>query len=102
MARVPRDEARRRSRRGEVVSLQDERTALKEVLASDEATADEKLQQSEQIDQLQEALEELPEMDREIIMLRHYGQMSFIIKFHILLNLYYLKSVEDIILATTN
>ncbi len=76
-ANMVRDEARRRSRRGEVVSLQDERTALKEVLASDEATAPEKLQQSEQIDQLQNALEELPGMDREIIMLRYYGQMSF-------------------------
>jgi len=76
-ANMVRDEARRRVRRGEVLSLQDERVGLKEVLASDEATADVKLQQSEQIDRLQRALDQLPQMDREIIILRHYGQLSF-------------------------
>jgi len=76
-ANMIRDEARRRSRRGEVMSFQDEKTGLKEIIASDEATAPEKLQFNEQVDQLQEALAQLPEVDREIIILRHYGQLSF-------------------------
>ena len=32
---------------------------------------------AEEIGRLQKALEELPRLDREIILLRHYGQMSF-------------------------
>ena len=76
-ANMVRDEARRRARRGEAISIQDERAGLQDILASDEATADQKLQQSEQLDRLQRALEQLPETDREIVMLRHYGQMSF-------------------------
>ncbi|MFC1783177.1 RNA polymerase sigma factor, partial [Planctomycetota bacterium] len=31
----------------------------------------------EQVDQLQEALLQIPNMEREIIILRHYGQLSF-------------------------
>ena len=76
-ANMIRDDARRRSRRGAEVSFQDEKAGLKDIIASDEATAPEKLQYSEQIDQLQLALAQLPETDREIIILRHYGQLSF-------------------------
>ena len=50
---------------------------MKDIIASDETTAPEKLQYNEQVDQLQSALEQLPEKDREIIILRHYGQLSF-------------------------
>ena len=76
-ANMIRDEARRRSRRGEVISFQDEKAGLKDIIASNESTAPEKLQYNEQVDQLQAALEQLPQMDREIILLRHYGQLSF-------------------------
>lgn len=76
-ANLVRNEARRRKIRGGVISLQDENKGLGDALASKEATACQKAQQTEQIDQLQEALRQLPSTDREIIILRHYGQLSF-------------------------
>ena len=76
-ANLARNEARRRGRRRGVISLQDEQSGLKDVLVSEEATALQKLQQIEQIDQLQGALLQIPNMEQEIIILRHYGQLSF-------------------------
>ena len=35
------------------------------------------LERAEQIDQLQWAMEQLPEPEREVILLRHFSQMSF-------------------------
>lgn len=46
-------------------------------LVSSEKEPSQRLQQAEQIDQLREALVQLPAVDREIILLRHYGQMSY-------------------------
>lgn len=38
---------------------------------------DDSLQRSEQLDRLQEAMQELPEPEREVILLRHFSQMPF-------------------------
>jgi len=76
-ANLARNEARRRKSRGGIVSLQDEQMDLQDAIASNEPTACQKVQQNEQIDQLQEALQQLPPLDREIIILRHYGQLSY-------------------------
>ena len=46
-------------------------------LVSKERDPSQDLLQAEQIDQLREALVQLPAIDREIILLRHYGGMSF-------------------------
>jgi len=76
-ANLARNEYRKRRRRGGIVSMQDEKTGLRDALVSTEATASEKLQLTEQIDQLQDALEQLPEPERDIVILRHYGKLSF-------------------------
>jgi len=76
-ANLARNEYRKRRRRGGIVSIQDENSSLKDALVSPEATAPEKLQLTEQIDQLQDALEQLPPPEREIVILRHYGKLSF-------------------------
>jgi len=76
-ANLARNEYRKRRRRGGIVSMHDEQTDLREALVSAEPTAPEKLQLKEQIDQLQDALEQLPQADRELIILRHYGKLSF-------------------------
>jgi len=76
-ANLARNEYRRRRRRGGVISMHDEQSPLGEALVSTEATAPEKLQLTEQIDQLQDALEQLSPPERELIILRHYGKLSF-------------------------
>jgi len=44
---------------------------------STQPTPPQQLAQSEQLDRLQQALSELAPQDREIILLRHYGDLSF-------------------------
>jgi len=71
-ANLARDRARNLVRRGTVVSLEGEEQVLDR-----QKNPHERLDVDEQCTSLQQALKKLPELDREIIMLRHYSQMSF-------------------------
>lgn len=48
-----------------------------EGLAGKEQETESPLERQEQMDQLQDALKQLSDLDREIILARHYGQLSF-------------------------
>jgi len=48
-----------------------------EGLAGNEQETESPLERQEQMDQLQDALKQLSDLDREIILARHYGQLSF-------------------------
>ena len=80
-ANLARDRARRRQKRvSRAVSLNarpDDQGSLMDTLESGEKTASEKLENKEQIDRLGRALTQLSEQEREIILLRHYGGLSF-------------------------
>ena len=78
-ANLARDRARRQSLRRTLPlhSTNDQHQSLAEILPSGEKLPAEHLEQAEQIDALQRALAQLPEIDREIILLRHYGQWTF-------------------------
>jgi RNA polymerase sigma-70 factor, ECF subfamily len=78
-ANLARDQARRKDNK--LISLDqnsdDSKTTPVARLIADQATPLEQLLQHEQHDKLKQALQQLPQQDREIIMLRHYGQLSF-------------------------
>ena len=75
-ANLVRDRARRaKGNRPAQYSLDSNPLAF--ALVSSEKDPSQRLLQAEQIDQLREALVQLPAVDREIILLRHYGSMSF-------------------------
>ena len=80
-ANLSRDRARRGQKRiSRAVSLnasQDGQGSLIDTLESAEKTASKRLENKEQIDQLGQALNQLGEQEREIILLRHYGSLSF-------------------------
>jgi RNA polymerase sigma-70 factor (ECF subfamily) len=78
-ANLTRDRARRQSLRKTLSlhSTDDRQQSLADTLASGEMEPVDHLQQAEKIDALQKALAQLPEVDREIILLRHYGQWTF-------------------------
>lgn len=79
-ANLHRDRLRQVSRTGSVVSLQKtthEDLTLADSLAADDPPPDRHLDQEQEVADLQAALEQLPPMDREIILLRHYGGLSF-------------------------
>ena len=79
-ANLARDQARQRRRHGKTVSLDAPRSDTDSwagTLASQEKTPEQKLLHAEQLDQLQEALKQLSDVDRRIILLRHYGHLSF-------------------------
>ncbi len=46
-------------------------------LADDGEGPGHRLEQAEQVDRLQDALMQLPESDRQVILARHYGELSF-------------------------
>lgn len=48
-----------------------------EGLAGNEQETESPLERQEQMDQLQDALKQLSDLDRQIILARHYGQLSF-------------------------
>ena len=78
-ANLARDHARRKDNK--LISLNQNGDDSKESpaarLVADQATPLEQMQQHEQHDKLKLAMQQLPQQDREIIMLRHYGQLSF-------------------------
>jgi len=68
----------RRSPGGEASGRQGhEPGILEEVPDDDVDQPDDVLQTAEQVDQLQRALKRLPGAEREVILLRHFSQMSF-------------------------
>jgi len=50
---------------------------LEELPDADADEPGDRLHKAEQIDQLQQAIDRLPEAEREVILLRHFSQMSF-------------------------
>ncbi len=79
-ANLARDRGRKQTRRGQIISLTGkdlQESGMAETLPAPDQPPDAALQQSEQNDRLQQALEQLTEADREIIMLRHFSEMSF-------------------------
>lgn len=75
-ANLARDRARKLVRHGPEISLQSDEQVFEFVQAK-EKTPPEQLVEGEQRDRLQQALKQLPQLDREMILLRHYGQLSF-------------------------
>ena len=55
----------------------DDNSSLAEAIPAAVSGVESRLEHQEQMDQLQRALQELPEMDRELILARHYGGLSF-------------------------
>jgi RNA polymerase sigma-70 factor (ECF subfamily) len=55
----------------------DERGGLAEVTDRTQPHPDEVLDRAEQVDRLQAAIEQLPEPERAVILLRHFSQLSF-------------------------
>jgi RNA polymerase sigma-70 factor (ECF subfamily) len=79
-ANLARDRIRRLQRTPRHVSaLADEGEDITDSAAhtSPEATAEEGMIRREQVGELQEAIAMLPDAEREVIMLRHFSQMSF-------------------------
>ena len=75
-----RDAARRQKRQPSLSSsqnLEDDKTEWMAQAAVDQAAPEQHLQSAEMADQLQQALQQLPQLDREIILMRHYGPLSF-------------------------
>jgi len=80
-ANLARDRARRNQQRvSRTVSLNvgpEGQGSLIDTLKSVEKTASQRLDDKEQADRLGQALAQLSEQEREIILLRHYGGLSF-------------------------
>jgi RNA polymerase sigma-70 factor (ECF subfamily) len=76
-ANMARDRGRRLQREAKIFTGQGDFDESDKVRGVKQATPQQKLEQDEQREQLLDALAQLPEMDREIILQRHYGQMSF-------------------------
>lgn len=78
-ANLARDRIRKRMRHGTPISL-DSQTADFEssiILPSDDTDPTAPLEQHELEDDLQKALKQLPQLDREMIIMRHYSDLSF-------------------------
>ena len=78
-ANLVRDRYRTRQRRIKTVSLSTDDSTYdpQAAVASGETNPHRQMETAEQLDQLQHAIEELSPSDREIILLRHYGGLSF-------------------------
>lgn len=78
-ANLARDRARKLSRRGREVSLHVQQNDGQpiELLPTSEKNPQEQMIANQQRQRLHQALEQLPKLDREMILLRHYGQLSF-------------------------
>ena len=76
-ANLVRDRYRTRQRRIKTVSADAADYDAPATAASREPNPHRRMETAEQLDQLQHALEELSPSDREIILLRHYGGLSF-------------------------
>lgn len=79
-ANLVRDEYRKVKRRrtrvfSEISDIEGDDTAVD--LATDQVGPAHSLEQAEQVDRLQGALMRLPELDRQVILARHYGGLSF-------------------------
>lgn len=75
-----RDRVRRRRRAAGVESSggqQDEPGVLEEVPDEEVDRPDDVMQTAEQVDRMQRVLRQLPAAEREVILLRHFSQMSF-------------------------
>jgi RNA polymerase sigma-70 factor (ECF subfamily) len=75
-----RDRVRRRRRAAGVESSggqQDEPGVLEEVPDEEVDQPDDVMQTAEQVDRMQRVLRQLPAAEREVILLRHFSQMSF-------------------------
>lgn len=75
-----RDRVRRRRRAAGVESSggqQDEPGVLEEVPDEEVDRPDDVMQTAEQVDHMQRVLRQLPAAEREVILLRHFSQMSF-------------------------
>lgn len=66
----------RRVRRTPVIKTNDDRDIF-EVLHFSEEGADKKMMQRQSHDRVRQMLDKLPEEQREVIVLRHYGELSF-------------------------
>jgi RNA polymerase sigma factor (sigma-70 family) len=66
----------RRVRRTPVIKTSDDRDIF-EVLHFSEEGADKKMMQRQSHDRVRKMLDKLPEEQREVIVLRHYGELSF-------------------------
>jgi RNA polymerase sigma factor (sigma-70 family) len=66
----------RRVRRTPVIKTSDDRDIF-EVLHFSEEGADRKMMQRQSHDRVRKMLDKLPEEQREVIVLRHYGELSF-------------------------
>ena len=71
-----RDWARQRQRHAQAMALLGSREAV-DRHATDRSRPERRLEQAEVVDRLQDALQKLPQPDREIVLLRHYGGLSF-------------------------
>ena len=76
-ANMARDRARRLKREAKIITRSQEYEESYKVRSAEPSAAEQKFQQAEQRHRLHEVLAQLPELDREIILLRHYGQLSF-------------------------
>ncbi len=79
-ANLARDRARRRGRRGDTLSLdgaEDDGTSRAAELSAPAQHADQLLVEAELGERLAASLDRLSDADREIILLRHYSELSF-------------------------
>jgi RNA polymerase sigma-70 factor (ECF subfamily) len=79
-ANLVRDRFRREKRNATEFSFYEKAeddTNLADAIPAKESGVESRLEHLEQMDQLQRALQELPELDRELILARHYGGLSF-------------------------
>ncbi len=79
-ANLVRDKARKRKRSLKTISIfqrEGEGEEMPVSAADDSPGPAERVELNEQITRVQAALNQLPELDREIIIRRHYSQMSF-------------------------
>ena len=76
-ANLVRDRARHK---GKYISLQwasDDQSERTDIIESTEPGPEQQVERQEEYDRLQQVLRELEPLDRQIIILRHYGKMSF-------------------------
>jgi len=74
---LARDNARKKSRISFIGQNRPDQIDKPGTIAAETAGPDERLQQHEQHDRLQQALEKLEPTERDAIILRHFGQLSF-------------------------
>jgi RNA polymerase sigma-70 factor (ECF subfamily) len=75
-ANLARDHIRRTSRNARQLQTADDQNVI-DFVTTDQNLPDQLVQQAEQHDLLKKALSQLPMPDRDIVLLRHYGQLSF-------------------------